>query len=148
MLYDSYQRSRIMDRCWLIYDLITATFAVPDSFHLDFPSMVELALSSGYLQVLVEISRKGHGLHISEEYDFRDYEFVIRVYSYILLDKSKHSILRADSLPHHPVDYRGRKLTHFPHHLHDERGGIGSFSGRVEDFVKRSAAVLGAEFPN
>ncbi len=137
-----------MDRCWLIYDLITEAFAVPHPFHLEFPSVVELALRSGYLQVLVEIDRKGHALHIHEEYEFRDYELVISVYSYPLLDKSKHCILRADPLPHPRVDYRRRRLSHFPHHLHDERGRIGSFSGQIEDFVKRSAAALDAESPN
>jgi len=144
-LYDSYQRSLIIDRCWLIYDLITETFAVPRPFHIEFPSLVEFALISGYLQVLVEIRRKGLTLHIHEEYDFRNYELVLSVYSYTLLDKNKHSIIRADPLPHHRVDYRRRKLTHFPHHLHDERGRICSFSGRIEDCVKRSAAVLDAE---
>jgi hypothetical protein len=148
VLYDSYQRRLIIDRCWLIYDLITETFAVPHQFHIQFPSLVELALTSGYLQVLVEIGRKGHLLHNHEEYDFRNYELVIKVYSYSLLDKSKHSIIRADRLPHHRVDYRRRKLTHFPHHLHDERGKICSFSGQIEDFVKRVAAVVESESQN
>ena len=145
MLYDAYQQRLIIDRCWLIYNLISETFDVPHRFHLEFPSMVELAFTSGYLQLCVEISRKGHLLHIHEEYDFRDYEFIIRVYSYNLLDRSKDNIIRADSLPHHQVDYRRRKLTHFPHHLHDDRGRICSFSGWIEDFVKRSVAILDAE---
>ncbi|MBL7073664.1 hypothetical protein ISS37_00295 [candidate division KSB1 bacterium] len=148
MLYDSYQRRLIIDRCWLIYDLITETFAVPHQFHIDFPLMVEVALISGYLQVLVEISRKGHLLHIHEEYDFRNHELVIRVYSYNLLHKSKHNIIRADPLPHYRVDYRRRKLAHFPHHLHEEKGRICSFSGQIEDFVKRVAAVLESESQN
>ena len=142
MLYDAYQRRLIIDHCWWIYDLITETFDVPHRFHLEFPSLVELALTSGYLQLYVEISRKGHLLHILEEYDLHDYEFVTRVYSYNLLDKSEHSIIRADPLPHHQIDYRRHKLTHFPHHLHDERGRVCSFSGLLEDFVKRSVAIL------
>jgi hypothetical protein len=145
VLYDSYQRKLIIDRCWLIYDLLTETFTVPHQFHIEFSSLVELALISGYLQVLVEIGRKGHLLHVHEEYDFRNQELLIKAYSYIFLDKSKHSIIRADPLPHHRFDYKRRKLTHFPHHLHDERGRICSFSGRIEDFVKRSATVLGAK---
>ena len=146
MSYNSYQRRLIIDRCWRIYDLVTEIFAVPDEFHVEFPSLVELALISGYLRVPVEISREGHWLHIHEEYDFRNYDLIIS-YSYNFLDKSKHSIIRADPLPHHRVDYRGRKLTHFPHHLHDERGRICSFSGRIEDFVKRLATVLKSVLP-
>lgn len=145
MLYDSYQQRLIIDRCWLIYDSLTETFAVPHKFHIEFPSLLELALISGYLQVLVTINRKEHLLHIHEEYDLRDYELVVKVYSYNLLDRSKHNIIRADPLPHHRVDYRRRKLTHFPHHLHDERGRICSFSGQIEDFVKRVGALLGSE---
>lgn len=145
MLYDSYQQRLIIDRCWLIYDLVTETFNVPQQFHIEFPSVVELVLITGYLRVFIEISRKGHLLHIHEEYDFRNQELMIKVYSYILLDKSKHTIIRADPLPHHRVDYRRRKLTHFPHHLRDERGRICSFGGRLEDFVKRSATVLEAK---
>ena len=103
--YDSRQRRLIIERCWLIYDLIT--------------------------------------LHINEEYDFQNQKLDVKAYSYNLLDKNKNSLIRADSLPHHGVDYRRRKLTHFPHHLHDERGRICSFSGQIEDFVKISAASLG-----
>jgi len=84
-------------------------------------------------------------LHIHEEYDFREHTLLIKVYRYNLLDKGKHNIIRADSLPHHRVDYKSHKLTHFPHHLHDERGRICSFSGWIEDFVKRSSAILESE---
>ena len=139
MLYNSHQRRLVAERCWLIYDLISETFRVPDEFHIEFPSLVELALISGYFQVLVEVDRKGHFLHIHEEYDFKDRELIVKIYSYNFLDRSKHSIIRADSLPHYQVDYKGRKLKHFPHHLHDERGRICSFSGRIEDFIKRSS---------
>ena len=142
MLYDAYQRRQIIDRCWLIYDLISEAFEVPQRFHPEILSVVELALTSGYLQLCVEISRKGHLLYIHEEYDFRDYEFVVKVYSYNLLDKSKDNIIRADPLPHHQVDYKRRKLAHFPHHLHAERGRICSFSGWIEDFVKRSVLII------
>jgi len=145
VLHNPHQRGLIIDRCWLIYDLMTEKFQLPHEFHIEFPSLVELALSSGYLQVLAEISRRGYFLHIHEEYDFREHTLLIKVYSYNLLDKGKHNIIRADSLPHHRVDYKGHKLTHFPHHLHDERGRICSFSGRIEDFVKRSSAILEGE---
>lgn len=142
MLYDAYQRSQIIDRCWSIYYLISDAFEVQQRFHLEIISVVELALSSGYFQLCVEISRKGHLLYIHEEYDFRDYEFLVKVYSYNPLDKSKDNIIRADPLPHHKVDYKGRKLVHFPHHLHDKKGRICSYSGLIEDFVKRSLMII------
>ena len=145
MLYDSYQRRLIINRCWLIYDLITEKFRPLHEFHIEFPSLVELALISGYLQVLVEISRRGHFLRIDEEYDFIEHILVVKVYSYNLLDKSKHSIIRADSLPHHRVDYKGHKLSHFPDHLHDEKGRINSFSGKIDDFVERTSEIVESE---
>jgi len=80
VLHNSHQRRLIIERCWLIYDLITEKFQPPHEFHIEFPSLVKLALSSGYLQVLVEISRRGHFLHIHEEYDFREHMLVIKVH--------------------------------------------------------------------
>ncbi len=130
MLHNSHQRRLIIERCWLIYDLITEKFQPPHEFHIEFPSLVELALSPGYLQVLVEISRRGHFLHIHEEYDFREHMLVIKIYSYNLFDKGKHNIIRADSLPHH---------------LHDEKGRICSFSGQIDDIVKRSSPIIESE---
>ena len=148
MLHDSHQRSLIINRCWLIYDLITKKFCPLNEFHIEFPSLAELALISGYLQVLVEITRRGHFLHIHEEYDFIEHILVVKGYSYNLLDKSKHSIIRADSLPHHRVDYKGHNLSHFPDHLHDEKGRICSFSGKLQDFVKRVYEIIASEGQN
>jgi hypothetical protein len=99
VLHDSHQRKLIINRCWLIYDFITKKFRPLNEFHIEFPSRAELALISGYLQVLVEITRRGHFLGIHEEYDFIEHMLVVKVYSYNFLDKSKHSIIRADSLP-------------------------------------------------
>lgn len=145
MLHDSHQRRLIINRCWLIYDLITKKFRPLHEFHIEFPSLAELALISGYLQVLVEITRRGHFLRIHEEYDFIEHMLVVKVYSYNLLDKSKHSIIRADSLPHHRVDYKGHNLSHFPDHLHDEKGRICSFTGKIEDFLERASEIIEIE---
>ena len=145
MLHDSHQRRLIINRCWLIYDLITKKFRPLHEFHIEFPSFAELALISGYLQVLVGVTRIGHFLRIHEEYDFIEHMLVVKVYSYNLLDKSKHSIIRADSLSHHRVDYKSHKLSHFPDHLHDEKGRICSFSGKIEDFVKRASEIIESE---
>jgi len=145
VLHDSHQRRLIINRCWLIYDLITKKFNPLHEFHIEFPSFVELALISGYLQVFVEITRKGCSLRIHEEYDFIEHMLIIKVYNYNLLDKSKHSIIRSDSLPHHRFDYKGHNLSHFPDHLHDEKGRICSFSGKIEDFVKRASEIIESE---
>ena len=145
MLHDSHQRRLIINRCWLIYDLITKKFHPLHEFHMEFPSLAELALISGYLQVLVEITRRGHFFRIHEEYDFIEHKLVVKDYSYHLLDKSKHSITRADCLPHHQVDYKGHNMSHFPDHLHDEKGRICSFSGKLQDFVKRASEIIASE---
>ena len=99
MLHNSYQQMLIINRCWFIYDLITGKFRYLYEFHIEFPALVELALISGYLQVFVKISPGGHFLHIHEEYDFREHRLEVKGYSYNFLDKSKHNIIRADSLP-------------------------------------------------
>lgn len=132
MLY-THQRYLIADRCWLIYDLITNTFSVPDSFHLEFPAIAEIALASGYIEIRTQIEEE-YLLHIHEEYSFQANTIARVSYSYNLLDVSQNNIIRADNLPHHRVDYRNRKLSHFPNHLHDERGRICSFTGEIADF--------------
>lgn len=149
MACDPHQRRWIAERCWLIYDLIVRNFFPPQEFHLRFPDLTELALISRALQVRVQISPQGHSLQLQEEYDFRNHEMMVSSYSYVLLDQTGQVLIRADPLPHHRVDYRGRRLTHFPHHLHNERGQIHSFSGEIEDFVGRvKVEALGQHHSN
>lgn len=137
------RRRQIAERCWQIYSWICRRFQLAPKFHEEFPEAAELALWSGALQVRVQIaSPPGYLLDLREEYDFREQELVVAHYSYVLLDPHQNPLLRADPLPHHRVDYRGRKLTHFPHHLHDEQGRVRSFSGRLEDFLSQAAALL------
>jgi hypothetical protein len=126
----------------MIYELVSDKLLPPHEFHIEYPSLVELALTTGYFQFLAEIGRSGHFLHIHEEYEFSEYRLSIQAYVYILFDKGKDTIIRADSLPHHRIDHKGHSLSHFPNHLYDERGRICSFNGRIEDFVKRSSAIL------
>jgi len=57
VLHNSHQRALIIDRCWLIYDLITEKFQPPHEFPIEFPGLVEIALISGYLQVFVDAFR-------------------------------------------------------------------------------------------
>ena len=94
MLHNSHQRASIIDRCWLIYDLITEKFEPPHEFHIKFPDLVEIALVSGYLQALVEISPTVDFLHIHEEYDFREHRPVLKGYSY--------NFMRGDDKSHLP----------------------------------------------
>jgi len=96
---------------------------------------------SGALQAHIAIPPR-HSLEIREEYEMREHELIVALYSYVLVAEGSRVLLRADPLPHHRVDYRGHRLTHFPHHLHDERGRIRSFSGRLEDFLVQAAALL------
>jgi hypothetical protein len=142
VLFDSHQRRQIVDRCWLVYELISDRFVPPDEFHSQYPSLVELALTSGYLKLVAELRGSGHRIHISEEYGFVEYKLVLKTYVYMLLDRDQNSLIRADCLPHHKIDYKGHKLSHFPNHLHDEMGRICSFSGRIHDFVKRCSTAL------
>ncbi len=74
MLYNSQQRGLIVDRCWIIYELASDNLLPPNEFHIQYPSLVEFALTSGYFQVRVAVGRGGHTMHIHEEYEFVDLE--------------------------------------------------------------------------
>lgn len=134
MLSDAHRQRLIAGRCWEIYDLITRTFTVQPEFTSEFPELAEQALITGALSLRIQIEQDLF-LQIEEEYDFREHELIVETYSYLLLNQALEVVIRADSLPHHQRDYRKRWLQHFPHHLHDEKGRIRSFTGRVEDFV-------------
>jgi hypothetical protein len=138
---DARQRRQIAERCWSIYDLMNRHFTPAPAFHLEFPELVELALLVGALQTRIALPR-GYALDIHEEYEFRDQELAVAVYSYVLLDRNQSAILRADPLPYHRVDYRRRKLPRFPHHLHNAHGRIHSFSGQLEDFLTQAATLV------
>ncbi len=86
MLYNSQQRGLIIDRCWMIYELVSDKLLPPHEFHIEYPSLVELALTTGYFQFLAEIGRSGHFLHIHEEYEFSEYRLSIQAYVYILFE--------------------------------------------------------------
>jgi hypothetical protein len=139
--YDARQRRQIAERCWQVYGLINRHFTPAPEFHLEFPESAELAILSGALQVRVAIALH-YALEVHEEYDFREHKLVVTHYSYVLLDRNQTPLFRADPLPHHRVDYRRRKLTHFPHHLHDEHSRIRSFSGQLEDFLSQAATFV------
>jgi hypothetical protein len=139
--YEARQRRQIAERCWQVYESILRSFTPSPEFHLLFPEWAELALWSGALQARIALSQ-GYALEIHEEYHFHDRELVVARYSYVPLGQDQAPFLRADPLPHHRVDYRGRKLTNFPHHLHDEHAGIRSFSGQLEDFLTQAATLV------
>lgn len=142
---DAWQRWQIYERCWKIYDLITNTFRLPQNFHAHFPDRVEMAVVMFLLHLEAPLPLD-YNLRIEEEYDFPGKGLEIKTYSYVLLHKNEAIVIRADPSPHHPLDYRKRKLVDFPHHLHDEKGRIRSFTGRLEDFLKEIEKVL-AEGP-
>jgi len=142
VLYDAHQQGRIIQRCWMIYELVSDTFVPPHEFHIQYPSLVELALTSGYFKLLATLNKSGHSIHIHEEYGFSEYKLILKSYVYMLFDRARNSILRADSLPHHQTDYKGHRLAHFPNHLHDEMGRVCSFSGEIEHFARRCRNIF------
>jgi hypothetical protein len=48
----------------------------------------------------------------------------------------------ADNLPFHRTDHRKRLLTHPPHHMHDQRGRVFSFSGDVHHFIADAKTLI------
>lgn len=135
MLLDKHQKQLVIDRCWYIYDQITNTFHVDDDFHVDYLLDVESALLTNRLYFKVKIEHGDNFIIIQEDYDFHLHELSIEGYSYILTDKTGHTVIWSDPAPHHKLDYRGQALSHFPHHLHDSKGRICNFSGKIEDFL-------------
>jgi hypothetical protein len=77
--------------------------------------------------------------------DFRCllYELSVVNYSYILTGNTGHTVIWSDPAPHHKTDYRGQNLPNFPHHLHDPKGRICDFSGKIEDFLKEITKLIG-----
>ena len=136
MLSDTYYQQLISERCWTIYDLITGHLDVSDDFYLNFWDAAELALETNLFRLKTEIMDNEYSLIINEEYKIENYELTIVNYSYNLIDSNQKNILRADTVPHHQFDYKNKKLINFPHHLHDEKGRICSFSGEIVDFIK------------
>lgn len=142
MLSEAHRKRLILERCWLIYDLITTAFETPDLFHADFPQIAEAALVWFYLRLSVNIHCAGYTLDIHEEYSFEGYELVVESYSYNLIDAGGNWIIRADRSPHYRKDHKNKELVCFPHHLHDEKGRIVSFSGEIEAFIAAVKAFL------
>ena len=141
MPFDRRQRDALLDRCWSIYLSLTSAFNVPENFHVEFPVVVESALVSGSLHVTVSV-REDMTLSLREEYAFDRQRLTVNRYSYNLIDVAGNNLLRADNLPFHRTDYRKRLLTHPPHHIHDQRDRVFSFSGDVNHFIADTKTVL------
>ena len=142
MLSEKHQEQAILERSWNIYDLITNTFHVDEDFHVEYISDVESVLLTNRLYFKLAIEQGEYYLIIQEDYDFHFYELSIVNYSYILTDKRGQTIIWSDPAPHHKTDYRGQNLTNFPHHLHDPKGRICNFSGKIEDFLKEVSKLI------
>jgi len=134
-------RAALIDRCWSIYLGLTRTFILPENFHVEFPVAAESALITGVLHVSVPMT-ENLTLSLREEYAFGRQGLEISRYSYNLIESAGNNLLRADNLPFHRTDYRGRTLTHPPHHMHDERARVLSFSGQVQDFINHAKSFL------
>ena len=142
MLFDKHQQQVILEHCWNIYDLITNTFHVDEDFHVEYISNIESVLLTNRLYFKATIEQDEYRLIIQEDYDFHFYELSVVNYSYILTDSTGHAVIWSDPAPHHQTDYRGQNLANFPHHLHDSKGRICNFSGRIEDFLKQIAKLI------
>jgi Family of unknown function (DUF6516) len=141
MRSESRRRVQLLDRCWSVYLWLTSVFTLPETFHVEFPTVAEAVLMTGTLHVIVPLTNQ-IVLSLREEYAFGEQGLEVSRYSYNVIDHTSTNLLRADNLPHHRIDYRGRALSHPPHHLHDERGRVRSFSGRVLDFISCTKNLL------
>ena len=136
-------RAELLDRCWSIYLSLTRAFILSENFHVEFPVEVESALIAGALHVSIPMTGN-RTISLREEYAFDRHSLEVRRYSYNLIASTGKNLLRADNLPYHRTDYRGRTLTHPPHHIHDERNRVRSFTGEVEDFISQAIDFLAA----
>lgn len=134
MPFEGRQRAAVIERCWAIYVTLIDTFEVPETFHSEFVDIVESGLISGGLRFTVSVGR-GLTLRLTEDYVFDRQKLMVSRYSYNLIDASGDNLFRADNLPFHRTDYRRKPLTHPPHHMHDQRGRIYSFSGSLSHFI-------------
>ncbi|MBI4489208.1 MAG: hypothetical protein HY694_08995 [Deltaproteobacteria bacterium] len=141
MRFEGRRRAQLLNRCWSIYLWLTQAFILPENFHVEFPATAESALITGALHVTVPMTER-LTLSLREEYAFGRQRLEVSRYSYNVIDRNGNNVLRADNLPYHRTDYRGRALTHPPHHLHDERGRVRSFSGQVQDFISYAKSCL------
>lgn len=83
MPFEGRQRAALFDRCWSIYLSLTNAFNVPESFHVEFPVVVESALVSGALHVTVPVGADMM-LSLREEYVIDRQRLTINRYSYNL----------------------------------------------------------------
>src|SRR5262245_47823543 len=141
MRFERRQRADLIDHCWSIYLCLTEAFTLSDNFHLEFPEAVETALITGALHVACPV-RANLTLSLREEYAFDQQRLRVSRYSYNVIDHRGYNLFRADNLPFHRTDYRGRALTDPPHHMHDAQGKVHSFNGQVEEFVRHAKSFL------
>ena len=135
MLFNKFQEYKICERCWDIYNIILSSFEIDADLFVQLHKDIEIALLTGLLNFRLEIGNEKYELVIQEEYDFPLNEIKIFSYSYVLLNINKKPIIWADPSPHHTDDYRGKPIASFPHHLHDSKGRICSFTGELKDFL-------------
>ena len=135
------RRALVLEHCWSLYQILTDTFVVPETFHTEFPVITETVLLTDALHIVLPPS-SALTLSLREEYAFEQYALQVRRYSDNVIDHAGVNVLRADNVPHHWTDYRGRPLPHPPHHMHDEHGRVLSFSGQVQDFLHANRSSL------
>jgi len=141
MRFEGRHQAQIIDRCWSVYLWLVQAFILPESFHVEFPAAAESALVSDALHVTVPMTEQ-LALSLREEYALGRQGLEVSRYSYNVIDRNGNNVLRADNLPYHKTDYRGRTLIHPPHHLHDKQGRVRSFTGQLQDFISYAKSFL------
>ncbi len=136
MLSHKLKRWLVTNRAWEIYSQLQKLSPAEASIISDIEEQIHLAITTDIIQLDMVLPRVHKKLVVRETYAFPQNELRIASYSYSLIEIGKSAIIRADSAPHHERDYRGKRLSHFPNHLHDEAGRICSFSGKLENFVE------------
>jgi len=67
MGFEGHHQAQLLERCWSIYRCLPDAFTLPESFHVEFPVVVESALLTGTLHVTVPMAPQ-LTLSLREEY--------------------------------------------------------------------------------
>ena len=75
------RRALVLEHCWSLYQILTDTFVVPETFHPEFPVITETVLLTDALHIVLPLSSV-LTLSVREEYAFEQYALQLRRYSY------------------------------------------------------------------
>jgi hypothetical protein len=133
---DKLKRWLIESRAWEIFVLLQKLPDPHGGLLADLDEQIYLAALTDSLRLQILWPSLNKKLVLRETYSYSDDQLTIDSYGYALIEIGKRVIIRADSASYHERDYRRKPLARFPHHLHDEKKRVRSFSGNFEDFVE------------